>query len=98
MKAGERGAWVFGVAVLVAALAVGSERRSPEPGLVIALASYFVGMHWIVAYLFDGTMYGALRLQPADKLARALVMTVGVVLTVVALQFMLGFGGLFASS
>jgi hypothetical protein len=54
-------------------------------------------VHWIVAYLFDSTMYGALRLQPSRKLGRAVVMSVGVVLLVLALQFVLGLGGPFAS-
>ena len=97
MKAREKVAWALGVAVIAGALAIGHPRRSADPGLVIALASYFVGVHWIVAYLTDGTMYGALRLQPAHKLGRAVVMSVGVVLSVLALQFVLGLGGPFAS-
>ena len=97
MKASEKVAWALGVTLIVGALAIGHTRRPADPGLVIALASYFVGVHWIVAYLFDGTMYGALRLQPAHKLARAAVMSVGVVLSVLALQFVLGLGGPFAS-
>jgi hypothetical protein len=63
----------------------------------VALAAYFVGLHWIVAYLFDGTMYGALRLQPSRKAARGAVMAVGVALAVFSLQFVLGLGGPFAS-
>jgi hypothetical protein len=97
MKTGEKVAWAFGVAVIAGALVIGHPRRPADPGLVIALASYFVGVHWIVAYLFDSTMYGALRLQPSRKLGRAVVMSVGVVLLVLALQFMLGLGGPFAS-
>ena len=97
MKASEKVAWGLAAALLVAALVVGSAQRPSEPGLVIALASYLIGVHWIVAYLTDGTMYGALRLQPSHGLARALLMAVGVVLAVLALQFMLGLGGPFAS-
>jgi hypothetical protein len=97
MKTNEKVAWAVGVAVIAGALAIGDSRRPADPGLVIAIASYFVGVHWIVAYLFDGTMYGALRLQPAHKLGRAAVMSVGVVLLVLALQFVLGLGGPFAS-
>ena len=97
MKAGEKVAWGLAVAVLVGALVVGFAQRPAEPGLVIALASYLIGVHWIVAYLNDGTMYGALRLQPSHRLARALLMAVGVGLAVLALQFMLGLGGPFAS-
>ena len=97
MKASEKVAWGLAVALLVGALVFGSAQRPSEPGFVIALASYFIGMHWIVAYLNDGTMYGALRLQPSHRLARALLMAVGVVLSVLALQFMLGLGGPFAS-
>ena len=97
MKTSEKAAWALGVAVLLGALVFGHSRRPADPGLVIALASYFVGVHWIVAYLFDSTMYGALRLQPSHKLARAVVMSVGVVLLVLALQFVLGLGGPFAS-
>ncbi len=98
MKTGEKVAWAIGGAVLAGALALGSARRPPDPGLVIALAAYCVGLHWIVAYLFDGTMYGAIRLQPTHKLMRAVMMGLGVVLAVLALQFMLGFGGPFSST
>jgi hypothetical protein len=97
MKAKEKVAWALGVVLIVSAVAIGHTRRPADPGLVIALASYFVGVHWIVAYIFDGTMYGALRLQPDHRLARAAVMSVGVVLSVLALQFVLGLGGPFAS-
>ncbi|HSC14481.1 MAG TPA: hypothetical protein VLI71_05150 [Gammaproteobacteria bacterium] len=97
MKASEKVAWGLAGALLVTVLVVGAPQRPAEPGLVIALASYLIGVHWIVAYLNDGTMYGALRLQPSHGLARALLMTVGVVLAVLALQFMLGLGGPFAS-
>ena len=97
MKAGEKVAWGLAAALLASALVVGAPQRPAEPGIVIALASYLIGVHWIAAYLNDGTMYGALRLQPSHGLARALLMTVGVVLAVLALQFMLGLGGPFAS-
>lgn len=97
MKAGEKAAWAVGAAIFVIALVVGSSRRPADPALVIALATYFIGLHWIVAYLFDGTMYGALRLQPTDKVMRAVIMAIGVVLAVLALQFALGLGGPFAS-
>ena len=97
MKASEKVAWGLVVTLLAGALIAGSAQRPSEPGLVIALASYLIGAHWIVAYLFDGTMYGALRLQPSHGLARALLMSVGVVLSVLGLQYMLGLGGPFAS-
>lgn len=97
MKTGEKVGWALGSAVFVVAFALGSARRPADPGLAIALAAYFVGLHWIVAYLFDGTMYGALRLKPTHKLARGVVMAVGVLLAVCSLQFVLGLGGPFAS-
>jgi hypothetical protein len=88
MKTSEKVAWAFGVAVIAGALVIGHPRRPADPGLVMALASYFVGVHWIVAYL---------RMQPSHKLGRTVVMSVGVVLLVLALQFVLGLGGPFAS-
>jgi uncharacterized cupredoxin-like copper-binding protein len=97
VKTSEKVTWGLAVALLAGALVAGSAQRPSEPGLVVALASYFIGVHWIVAYLFDGTMYGAMRLQPSHALARAALMAVGVVLSVLALQFMLGLGGPFAS-
>lgn len=97
MKTGEKVVWAVGGAVFVGALVIGSPRRAADPGLVMALAAYCVGLHWIVAYLFDGTMYGAIRLQPTHKAMRAVVMGVGVLLAVLALQFVLGLGGPFAS-
>ena len=97
MKPSEKVAWAIGTGVFIAALVVGFPRRPADPALVIALATYFLGLHWIVAYLFDGTMYGALRLQPTHKLMRAVIMSIGVLLSVFALQFVLGLGGPFAS-
>ena len=97
MKTGEKVAWAVGGAVFVGAFVVGSGRRPADPGLVIALAAYFIGLHWIVAYLFDGTMYGAMRLQPTHKLMRAVIFGVGALLMVLALQFVLGLGGPFSS-
>lgn len=97
MKPAEKIAWaVGGVGFLAAAIIGLDERPADGGGLVIALASYAVGLHWIIAYLFGGTMYGALRLQPTHRLARLAVLALGVLLTFLALQYVLGFGGLFA--
>lgn len=97
MKPAEKIAWaVGGVGFLTAAIIGLDERPADGGGLVIALASYAVGLHWIIAYLFGGTMYGALRLQPTHRLARLAVLALGVLLAFLALQYVLGFGGLFA--
>jgi hypothetical protein len=97
MKAAEKVAWAVGGLGFVAAGVVGfGERPADGGGLVIAIASYAVGLHWIIAYLFDGTIYGALRLQPTHRLARLAIVFVGVFLAFYALQYVLGFGGLFA--
>ena len=97
MKAAEKAAWAVGGLGFVAAAAVGfDERPADGGGLVIAIASYAIGLHWIIAYLFGGTMYGALRLQPTHRLARLAVVAFGVLLSFLALQYVLGFGGLFA--
>jgi hypothetical protein len=53
---------------------------------------------WIIAYLFDGTMYGALRLQPTHGGARILILVVGVLLAFLALRYALGFGELHLGS
>ena len=95
MKAAEKAAWAVGGLGFVAAAAVGfDERPADGGGLVIAIASYAIGLHWIIAYLFDGTMYGALRLKPTHGATRTVVLVVGVVLAVVALRYALGFGEL----
>src|SRR5262245_37114730 len=95
MKTAEKAAWAVGGLGFVAATIVGlDERPADGGGLVIAIASYAIGLHWIIAYLFDGTMYGALRLQPTHGGVRVIVLVVGVVLAFYALQYALGFGGL----
>ena len=97
MNAKERAAWVLGGLVLVSAIVYGWDQRPVDGGgVVIAIASYVVGLHWIIAYWFDGTMYGALRLQPTQKWPRLAVLVVGVLLAFFALQYALGLGGPFA--
>jgi energy-converting hydrogenase Eha subunit C len=41
-------------------------------------------------------MYGALRLQPTNKVMRFALLCIGVLLAVCALQYVLGLGGPFA--
>ena len=97
MKTAEKLAWAGGGLGFLAAAVAGLGERPPDGGgLVIAIASYAIGLHWIIAYLFGGTMYGALRLQPTHRLARLAVVAFGVLLSFLALQYVLGFGGLFA--
>ena len=97
MKTAEKAAWALGGLGFVAAAIVGfDERPADGGGLVIAIASYAIGLHWIIAYLFDGTMYGAARLQPTHGGVRTVILVVGVVLTLYALQYALGLGGLHA--
>ena len=97
MKTAEKIAWVVGGLAFVAAAIFGrGERPADGSGLIIAIASYAVGLHWIIAYVFDGTMYGALRLQPTHGVVRVAILFVGVVLAFHALRYALGFGGLFA--
>jgi hypothetical protein len=96
MKAAEKVAWVVGGLGFIAAVVVGTDERPADGGgLVIATACYAIGLHWIIAYLFDGTMYGALRLQPTDRVARFVILFVGVFLSFHALHYALGLGGLF---
>jgi hypothetical protein len=88
-------AWALGGLVL--ALALFAPREPPaDPAVWMASVAYVLGLHWIVAYFFDGPMYGALRLQPTQRLGRAAVFVFGLALVAVALQFLLGFGGPFA--
>jgi hypothetical protein len=97
VKPAEKAAWVVGGLGFVAASIAGLDARPADGGgLVIAIASYAIGLHWIIAYLFDGTMYGALRLQPTHGGVRIVILVVGVVLALYALQYALGFGGLHA--
>ena len=96
MKTAEKAAWAVGGLGFVVAAAIGLEERPADGGgLVIAIASYAIGLHWIIAYLFGGTMYGALRLQPTDRVARLVILFVGVFLSFHALHYALGLGGLF---
>ena len=62
----------------------------------MASLSYLIGLHWIIAYCSGGTMYGALRLQPTQRMGRAVILAFGLLLVFVSLQFLLGFGGPFA--
>jgi hypothetical protein len=97
MRTGEKLAWGLGVAILVAALAFGWQAESPDGGrLVMVVAAYLIGLHWTIAYYFDGTMYGALRLQPTHTAMRVAILFIGVALVVCALQYVLGLGGPFA--
>ena len=95
MKAAEKAAWAVGGLGFIAAVIVGvDERPADGGGLVMAIASYAIGLHWIIAYFFDGTMYGVLRLQPTHRVARTAILAIGVALAFFALQYALGFGDL----
>ena len=95
MKTAENAAWVVGgIGFIAAAIAGVDERPADGGGLVMAIASYAIGLHWIIAYFFDGTMYGVLRLQPTHRAARIVILAAGLVLAFVALQYALGFGDL----
>lgn len=97
MKTAEKVAWAVGGLGFVAAAIFGLEERQADGGgLIIAIACYAIGLHWIIAYLFGGTMYGALRLQPTHRFARLAVVVAGALLAFTALQYALGFGGLLA--
>ena len=93
--AAEKLVWLLGAAVLVAVLLAEPATRPLDAGLWMASLAYLIGFHWVVAYLFDGPMYGALRLQPTHRIGRAAIFAGGLLLVVVALQFLLGFGGPF---
>jgi hypothetical protein len=97
MKVGEKLAWCLGIAILIAALAGGS-LTPPIDGsrLLIVTVTYLIGLHWMIAYYFDGTMYGALRLQPTHTAMRVAMLFIGVALVVCALQYVVGLGGPFA--
>jgi hypothetical protein len=95
MRATEKAAWAIGGLGFIAAAIVGvDERPADGGGLVMAIASYAIGLHWIIAYFFDGTMYGVLRLQPTHSAVRIVILAVGVVLAVFALRYALGLGDL----
>jgi hypothetical protein len=94
--AAEKAGWAIGIVALVAALTVEPPTRPADAGLWMASLAYLLGLHWIVAYLSGGTMYGALRLQPTQGLARTVIFVAGLFLVAVALQYLLGFGGPFA--
>ena len=95
MKVAEKTAWIVGGLGFVAAAIVGVEERPADGGgLVMAIASYAIGLHWIIAYFFDGTMYGVLRLQPTHGVVRILILAIGVALAFFALQYALDFGDL----
>ena len=94
--AAEKVGWAIGIVALVAALSVRPAPRPVDAGLWMASLAYLLGLHWIVAYVSGGTMYGALRLQPTQRLARTVIFVAGLFLVAVALQYLLGFGGPFA--
>jgi len=86
-------AWAAGIVAFVLAVVFAPEHAAVDVGTWIAGLAYLIGLHWIVAYCFGGPMYGALRLQPTERVARTLVFALGVALVFVALQYVLGFGG-----
>jgi hypothetical protein len=88
--------WGFGGLGLVLALAFPLAERPADPGLWMASLAYLIGFHWIIAYFLGRPMYGALRLQPTHRGGRAVVFALGIAFVVVALQFLLGFGGILA--
>lgn len=95
MKAAEKAAWIVGGVGFIAAAIVGADDRPADGGgLVMAIASYAIGLHWIIAYFFDGTMYGVLRLQPTHGVVRIVILAIGVALAVFALRYALGLGEL----
>jgi hypothetical protein len=94
--AGEKAAWAVGSIVLLAALFAAPPDRPVDATLWMASIGYLIGLHWVTAYCFGGTMYGAMRLQPSQRLPRALFLGFGSLLVFFALQFLLGFGGPFA--
>lgn len=89
----EKLVWVVGAAVFVSAVLLAPEHSPVDVGTWIAGLSYLIGFHWIVAYCFGGPMYGALRLQPSQRVGRTIVFALGLALVFVALQYVLGFGG-----
>lgn len=86
-------AWAVGVVAFVLAVVFAPAHAAVDVGTWIAGLAYLIGLHWIVAYCFGGPMYGALRLQPTQRVARTFVFGLGVVLVFVSLQYVLGFGG-----
>jgi hypothetical protein len=94
--AGEMVAWAIGSVVLLAALLASPPNRPVDATLWMTSIAYLLGLQWIVAYCFGGTMYGAMRLQPSHRIGRALIFAVGFALVFFALQFLLGYGGPFA--
>ena len=93
MRAAEKAAWIVGGLGFIAAAVVGADERPADGGgLVMAIASYAIGLHWIIAYFFDGTMYGVLRLQPTHSAVRIFILAIGVVLAFFALRYALGLG------
>jgi hypothetical protein len=93
---GEKVAWAIGSVALLAALLAAPPNRPVDPALWMASIAYLLGLHWIIAFCFGGTMYGAMRLQPSQRLGRTLVFAFGLALVFFALQFLLGYGGPFA--
>lgn len=92
----EKIAWVVGSVVLVAALFVAPPERPVDATLWMTSVAYLIGLHWIVAFCFGGKMYGVMRLQPAQRLGRVVILGFGLLLVFFALQFLLGYGGPFA--
>jgi hypothetical protein len=93
---GEKVAWAIGSVVLLAALLASPPSRPVDATLWMTSIAYLLGLHWVVAYCFGGTMYGAMRLQPSHRIGRALIFAAGLALVFFALQFLLGYGGPFA--
>jgi hypothetical protein len=89
----EKLAWAAGIGVFVAAIRLAPAAAPVDTGTWMAGLLYLIGLHWIVAYLFGGTMYGALRLQPSNRVGRTVVLGLGLVAVFIALQYVLGFGG-----
>jgi hypothetical protein len=93
---GEKVAWAIGGVVLLAALLVSPPNRAVDATLWMTSIAYLIGLHWVVAYCFGGTMFGAMRLQPTERIGRTVIFVFGLLLVFCALQFLLGFGGPFA--
>ena len=89
----EKAAWAVGVIAFVLAVLIAPEHAPVDVGTWIAGIAHLIGVHWIVAYCFGGPMYGALRLQPSQRVARTIVFVLGLALVFIALQYVLGFGG-----
>ncbi len=98
MKRRPKGEWVVwtgGMLMLIGAVLWGSDSNRFSAELLMVIATYVLGLHWIVAYVFNGVMYGAIRLRPAHKLMRTVILALGILLVVLALWAALGLDGPF---